>query len=223
MVVVVRHYYSPMTNKLQKTSAGFTLIELLAVMAIIAILSTVGIVGYRKFQIAADENATRAKMEQYAALADSYEHEYGDFPLDTFADLGARTTNDTNTGIEAFIANLTKVNNKYSGDGPNERDLVNTDDDKFTKKVTKSATQDAFEVADIWKNPIVYISRKSYGKKQTVLAKRRGAADYEETTVQAVTNMKTKSFQGPNSFQFISAGYDGEFGTSDDIVVTGNK
>lgn len=208
---------------LNKNHSGFTLIELLAVMAIIAILMTAGVVGYRKFQIAGQEQETRAKMVQYQTMAESYETASGDYPVDNYSNLGATSTNDLNVGIEALVANLAKQGGPYTGDLPYQRDLDNTDDDKFTKKITKFATQDAFEVVDTWKNPIVYFQRKSYGKKQIVLAKRRGTQEFQETQVQAVVDPKTKMFLGPNSFQLISAGYDGEFGTSDDIVVTGNQ
>ena len=64
-----------------KRSSGFTLIELLAVMTILAILSAAFIVGFRKFQRAGEEEETRTRIRQMAALiSGEYEIAKGDYP-----------------------------------------------------------------------------------------------------------------------------------------------
>ncbi|MBI3817721.1 MAG: type II secretion system protein [Planctomycetes bacterium] len=205
-------------------NAGFTLIELLAVMAIIAILAVLGVVSYSKFQKSAEEFATKGIMDGLKAKTLGLELADGDFPLDNFSKLGATTGNETNIGIEALVAQLNSTNGgRGSADVPAEEELINTDDDKFNKKITKYAKQDAYEVSDKWKNPIVYFNRRSYGKKQSVVAKRHGSKEYEEQLVSAVVDPDTKTFRAPGSYQLISAGWDGVFGTDDDILITGNN
>lgn len=207
----------------RRARAGFTLIELLAVMAIVAILSGIGVYGYRKFQILAEERQTTEKLVQLKAMAEEYEVATGDFPPDIPNTLGATTTNDINTGIEVFVAVLSRIDSKYQGNEVPEAELINTDEDKFAKKITRRTSNEAYEAKDSWGNPVVYFSRKSYGKKQRVLSKERGTMEFRDFEVAAAVNTKTKDFKGPNSYQLISAGYDGRFGTADDIVMTGNQ
>jgi prepilin-type N-terminal cleavage/methylation domain-containing protein len=202
------------------TRRGFTLIELLAVMAILAILGTVGIVSYRKFQVRGQEMQTNAILTDLSTRCSQYETQMGDYPPDNFTGFGATPGNDLNTGIEALVASLARKDSKFQDSPISENELANTDDDTFNKDITKYNTRAAFEVLDAWKNPIVYFHRKSYGKKQQVLVMKQGTREYEEATVEAAFAPSTKNYRGANSFQLISAGYDGQFGTDDDIVVS---
>ncbi|MFN0206712.1 MAG: type II secretion system protein [Planctomycetota bacterium] len=203
-----------------KSLRGFTLIELLAVMAIIAILGTVGIVGYQKFQISGQTSETEAKLAMLGSRAGLYETAKGDFPPDNFSAVGSTTGNDINVGIEALVAAFASKTPIMGVSAIDTKDLINSDEDTFSKAMTSYPARDAFEVKDSWGNPIIYFHRKSYGKKQTVLLKKRGDSEPRECSVDAVPDPVTKSYKGSSSCQLISAGYDGEYGTEDDIIVT---
>lgn len=197
--------------------SGFTLIELLAVMAILTILSAAFVVGFRKYQLAGEEEETRTRIRLIEAMADGeYQSEKGDFPPDDYAGLGARPANDVNTGSESLIASLTAkdmqiglIESKYLG---------NTDEDQFPKKITRYETAEAFELVDRWGNPIAYLHCKNYGRKQKVLAKPKATRVLEEQVVEAIRDPKTGGYYKPDSCQLISAGPDGRFGTDDDIA-----
>lgn len=196
---------------------GFTLLELLAVMAILAILASVSIVGFQKFQARGEERKVEALITQLASLAEGeYETAKGDYPPDDYSGLAARGPNDKNVGIESFVASVAQPAAPWPL--PDERHLANVDGDKFPKKVTSYGTLDAFELVDGWGNPLAYFHAKSYGKPQKVTAKRRETGELEDQEVRAVMNPKTQLFHHPESFQLISAGRDGVFGTEDDLA-----
>jgi prepilin-type N-terminal cleavage/methylation domain-containing protein len=200
-----------------KRSSGFTLIELLAVMTILAILSAAFIVGFRKFQRAGEEEETRTRIRQMAALiSGEYEIAKGDYPPDDFEGLGARPANDLNMGSESLVAALVA---KDSVIGLIEsKELCNTDEDQFSKKITKYDVNDAFELKDHWGNPIAYFHCKHYTRKQKYLAMPKATRALEEQMVEAMKDPVTKGYYNANSFQLISAGPDGRFGTEDDIA-----
>jgi len=195
---------------------GFTLVELLAVMAILAILSAAFVVGFRKYQLAGEEEETRTRIRMMEAMAEAeYENLKGDFPPDDYEGLAGRPGNDLNMGSESLIAALTAKDMQAST--IESKLLVNTDDDSFPKKITKYDTAEAFEFADRWGNPIAYIHSKHYGRKQKMQAKPKATRILEEQTVEAVKDPKTRGYFKPDSCQMISAGPDGRFGTEDDI------
>jgi prepilin-type N-terminal cleavage/methylation domain-containing protein len=199
------------------SARGFTLVELLAVMAILAILSAAFVVGFRKYQLAGEEEETRTRIRLMEATLDGeYQSEKGDFPPDDYEGLGGRPGNDLNTGSESMVAALTAKDSQIAL--IDSKMLGNTDDDQFPKKITKYDTTDAFEYIDRWGNPIAYFHSKHYGRKQKMIAKPKATREFEEQLVEAVKDPKTKGYYKPDTCQLISAGPDGRFGTDDDIA-----
>jgi len=196
---------------------GFTLIELLAVMAILAILASVSVVGYQKFQRLAENREVEAQIDQYAhgLIEGEYEVAKGDYPPDDLPS-GSRPPNDVNAGPEALLAALAAPGVPWGA--PDSKHLGNTDNDKFPKGITTYATPDAFEIVDRYGNPLAYFHCKSYGRKQRIRAKVRDTAEWEDQDVEAVKDPKTGQYFNPDSFQLISAGRDGVFGTDDDLA-----
>ncbi len=196
---------------------GFTLIELLAVMAILAMLIAGLAVAFTKYQVRAQEREVEALLVQYSFLIEGeYEIAKGDYPPDDFAGLGSNPANDLNSGIESMVAALAGPTATWPP--IEEKHLGNTDGDKFPKLVTSYASNEAFELVDRWGNPVVYFHCKSYGKRVKALAKALDGMGFEEQLVEAVKSEKTGQFLRPTSFQLISAGRDGVFGTPDDLL-----
>jgi type II secretory pathway pseudopilin PulG len=187
-------------------------------MTILAILAGVAVVGFGKFQARGEEQEVEALIEQVSlGLIDGeYLVAKGDYPPDDFSGLAAKPTNDLNSGVESLLAALAAPGSPWSL--PDEKHLGNTDEDRFPKKATTYGTLDAFEIVDRWGNPFAYFHCKSYGRKQKVRAKSRESGVFEEQEVQAVRNSKTQQFFKPESYQLISAGRDGVFGTADDLA-----
>jgi prepilin-type N-terminal cleavage/methylation domain-containing protein len=199
------------------SAGGFTLVELLAVMAILAILSAAFVVGFRKYQLAGEEEETRTRIRLMEATLDGeYQNDKGDFPPDDYEGLGGKPGNDVNTGTESMIAALTAKDTQYGL--VDSKMLGNTDGDQFPKKLTRYDTSDAFEYVDRWGNPIAYFHSKHYNRKQKLNAKPKDTRVLEEQMVEAVKDPKTKGFYKPDTCQLISAGPDGRFGTDDDIA-----
>jgi prepilin-type N-terminal cleavage/methylation domain-containing protein len=196
---------------------GFTLIELLAVMTILAILASVAVVGIGKFQRRSEEQVVEALFVHLTTLVEGeVQTQTGDFPPDNYAGLAAVPPNDLNTGIESLVAFLSRPGVPWPS--LDEKNLGNTDGDQFPKKVTRYGTQDAFELVDYWGNPLVYIHCRSYGKKQKAWCRVRSSGAWEEQVVEAVRDPKTQEYYRQESFQLLSAGRDGVFGTGDDLA-----
>jgi type II secretory pathway pseudopilin PulG len=187
-------------------------------MTILAILAGVAVIAFGKFQGRGEEQEVRALIEQVSEgfIDGHYLLDKGDSPPDDYTGLPAKPTNDLNTGDESMLASLAAPAAPWPL--PDEKHLGNTDEDLFPKKVTTYATLDAFEIVDRWGNPLAYFHCKSYGRKQKVRAKSRESGVFEEQEVQAVRNSKTQQFFKPESYQLISAGRDGVFGTADDLA-----
>ena len=94
--------------------------------------------------------------------------------------------------------------------------LKNTDNDDGGFLISLLETSKLFEVVDAWMQPIAYFREDSYGQRQTMLM---GGEDQEQETVRAFKNPNTGRYMSPRSFQLISAGEDGVFGTEDDVSI----
>ncbi len=199
------------------TQSGFTLIEIMAVLVILSILS-VFLVGtmMRSGDVVHAKN-TRMFIDQLETMAIDYESERGDFPKSTFPSDLPDQPSPTNMGSEMLMLSFYPADNSYSAaDVPEER-LSNTDGDSTKKAISSFANGSVFELADDWGNPIAYIHRRDYGKKFKYVTINPEDGMVVDGVVQAIKSQKTGGYFHKRRFQFISAGADGIFGTSDDI------
>ena len=95
---------------------------------------------------------------------------------------------------------------------------MNLDGDDAKKTLTKFPRAALFELADEWKNPIAYFHRRDYGRRDSYVVEDPDTGEQRESFVGAVTNPTTQRYHNPQSYQLISAGADGQFGTEDDIA-----
>lgn len=204
-------------SKSASRRGGFTLIELLAVILIIAMLMAFLLPNLFAGEKAVKVNSTRSLLAQLSAEIDAYEREAGDLPRSTFpAALDPKPT-PVNMGIEMLVIALMPADGSYQASGEYDEKLVNTDGDDTKRSHTRFTKSDAFELRDPWDNPIVYLHRRSYEKGCSYLAYVPAEGDFIEQRVAAVINPITGDPYRPRSYQLISAGPDGVFGSQDDI------
>ena len=123
--------------------------------------------------------------------------------------------NLTNLGAETFLAAL--FSDQWDAPNLSEDRLINMDGDAARKNITALGTRDLFEFSDEWGNPIAYIHRRDYGRSDTYLSYDNETGELLESAVRSLDNPVTKGPYKRRSFQLISAGLDGRFGTPDDI------
>lgn len=202
---------------LPRRNAGFTLIELLAVMLILAILVTFlmrsGIGGIR----AVETGNTKAFLQEVTGLVNEYEGEFGAYPPSSFDPELDEKPSKANEGIESLVITLYRAGRGWQAPEVAEENLGNTDGDSTKKSLTTFSQADAFELLDAWGNPLAYIHRRDYDRKFTYVT--WSVEDGEiEREVQALVSPKTGDPYRRRSFQLLSAGQDGEFGTGDDLA-----
>ena len=197
--------------------AGFSLVELLAVIVIIGILATVLIPNLLSSKGAIDAKITRTWLSQLTTEISSYSRDKGDYPQSTFPkDLDPKPTK-TNMGIEALVIALLPADGSYRAGGNFDDRLCNTDGDDTKTSHTRFERSEAFELSDGWGNPIVYLHRRDYEKGCSYLTYQEDIDEFVDEKVTAAINPTTGSPFRPDSFQLLSAGPDGKFGTEDDI------
>src|SRR5262249_10037007 len=97
--------------------------------------------------------------------------------------------------------------------------LINIDGDTSPRQLTDFPSRDLKEIPDAWGNPIAYIEKSDYAaKNRRYLTKVAATGEDRESVAVAFKNKSTGDYFDPNSYQFISAGPDGEFGTDDDVT-----
>lgn len=188
--------------------AGFTLIEMLAVMLILSILMAVLLTSMFGARETANEQLTKARMSGIEAALSSYEAETGDYPPSRLDDALAGSGAATNRGIEALARTIFAA--PFDGLGLKDDQLGNVDGDSFKG-------EQLFELVDLWGNPIAYFRRTDYGQPQLYLTFDNLTGEELETEVQARKSPKTGRWANRQTFQLISAGADGRFGTEDDL------
>ena len=204
-------------NRIEIRRAGFTLIELLAVILILSLLMAFLLPNLFAGGEAVGANATRTFLSQLSAEIDAYEREVGEFPRSTFPkDLEPKPT-DVNMGIEALLIALLPADGSYEANGEYDERLINTDTDDTKRSLTRFAKSDVFELRDHWDNPIAYLRSRDYARGCVYRVYSSVEDAWVEQRVTAAINPTTGDPYRSRSFQLISAGSDGVFGTEDDI------
>ena len=211
------------TKRIERRAAelrGFTLIELLAVIVIIGILATVLVNQFGSVEAAAEVETTRQDMAKLEVVLDAYADEFGAYPPSHFTSEQEVVNDGTNIGAEALVVALWSEGYEAGGlleDVVNE--LVNTDDDASSKRLTDFETRSLLEIPDAWDNPIAYIRNDDYEvtNRAYVLVEPK-TGEIVHTTPVAFKDKTTGRFYNNRSFQLISAGLDGRFGTDDDLT-----
>ena len=206
--------------QLRRARAGFTLVELLAVILILSILVWALTKGLFDAMGATKRQTTEQLLAKLGAAAEHYQREEGKYPPSSF-EPGQEVGNDgRNVGIEAFVVAL--FSNKFEAGGLLEdvRDtLVNTDADSSPRQLTDFATRELLEVPDAWDNPVAYIERTDYSAtNRRYLTLEAKTSEEQESAPVPFKNARTGQFYAAQTFQFISAGEDGRFGTDDDVT-----
>ena len=207
----------------RSSRAGFTLVEILAVIIIISVLMAFLVPSLLAGKDSVDMNATRAFLGQLTTEVESYERENGSFPASTFPKSMDPKPSVTNMGIESLVIALMPADGSYVAAGALDDKLINSDLDNTKRSLTRFKKADAFELSDSWDNPIVYLHRRDYEKGCAYLTYSEDEGDLVEVKVTAAINPKTGDAYRLDSFQLISAGPDGEFGSDDDVGNFGNR
>lgn len=208
---------APIPSITRSVRAGFTLVELLAVMLILSILLAVLVPNLFSGGEAVGTSSTRAFLSQLSAEIDAYENKMGDYPRSVFAkDLDPKPTT-VNMGIEMLVIALMPADTSYRTATNYDDRLINTDGDDTKRSLTRFTNSEAFELKDHWDNPIAYLHRRSYAKGGVYRTYSSDEGDWVEQRVTGAINPATGDPFRPDSFQLISAGSDGVFGTEDDI------
>ncbi|HEX9795157.1 MAG TPA: prepilin-type N-terminal cleavage/methylation domain-containing protein [Planctomycetota bacterium] len=192
--------------------AGFTLLEILIVMLILGVLAAYFVVsGGRIFRSSKTKQA-ELRLQELTSLIEQFRQIEGDYPNDALP-AGASGNNDNAHAESLFLA---LYDADYTGQRPSQEWLVNTDGDSTTKAMTILPGRELMEFGDIWGNPILYFDHRHFEVEATVWA----AAPEEELMQQRATARKqstTGLWMNNQTFQLLSAGEDGLFGTEDDL------
>ncbi len=203
-------------NNPANARGGFTLIEVLAVIVILGILMIVLLPRLTGMNDRALARSTGVFIATIDSAAHEYEGRFGDFPPSQFQEKWGTAPNSTNLGAEALYLSLWSTD--WAGVTIPEDKFGNTDNDEVKKAFTRFPTNALQELKDDWNNPIAYFHRRDYGRTDNYVVTNAEAGGIEELPVKALMNPATKTYFNSNTFQLISAGIDGKFGTEDDIT-----
>lgn len=203
-----------MHHRLHPTRAGFTLIELLAVLLILSILGYFLITNLLGGQKTVQIGIAKQNIAQIATMLGQFSDDHGEYPASKLpADLGA--ANALNVGSECLYLALCAKGAAGYGTLDKDKGLCNTDDDSLPKVPKGFEKQELFELADPWGNPVAYIRASDYDLDFRYVCRDAKTGEEVEYTVHALKNSKTGRYEEPNSFQLLSAGPDGKFGSVD--------
>lgn len=199
--------------------AGFTLIELLAVLLIVGILASILVTQLGGAEESARIQTTRQSLSELRAVIDQYANEFGDAPASSFTEEQGVANEGTNVGAEALVVALWSRGWEAGGLTDLEDGLVNTDLDASSKALTDFATRDLLEIPDAWSNPIAYIHRRDYDARPREYVTLDPVTGEEiRSAAAALENPTTGRWYRHGSYQLVSAGPDGRFGTEDDVT-----
>jgi len=200
--------------------AGFTLVELLAVILILSILTFALIKGLSEGMGATKITTTRQLLAKLGAAAEHYQREMGKYPPSSFEPAQEVSNDGLNVGIEACLVALFSQKFEAGGLLEDVRDqLVNVDADTSARQLTDFGTRELLEVPDAWDNPVAYIEKSDYAvSNRRYLCYDSETGEEQESVPVPYKNPRTGQYVAPTSFQFLSAGPDGRFGTDDDVT-----
>lgn len=204
-----------------RRTVGFTLIELLVVIAILGALLGIGAMQYSKFLGKGDEAKTIAILTETENLLAQYRTQTGDYPASQLSAYGIKPQNRTDEGIEAAVVALFHKN--WDGERPDDKNLMNQDEDVADVNVTILERPVLREIVDAWENPLVYIRYSDYGKEFEYEFRNNETQEWDTVTVTAAKDDETGSYYGLESYQLLSVGEDGIYGTEDDKTSYGGK
>ncbi|MBI4878202.1 MAG: prepilin-type N-terminal cleavage/methylation domain-containing protein [Planctomycetes bacterium] len=200
-----------------RTRRAFTLIELLVVISILALLLGIGATQYPKFLATGKEADTRSRLQQLSGLLEQYRNRTGDYPYSQLARYGLKAKNDVDEGNEALVVGF--FHKDYDGERIPEKYLKNQDgEDVADKNVTIHGMPVLLEVVDAWDNPFVYIRYDDYGKESCYEFLDADTAEWVAKVVTGAVSELTGGFYAKESYQLLSVGEDGVYGTADDIA-----
>jgi prepilin-type N-terminal cleavage/methylation domain-containing protein len=204
--------------------AGFTLIELLAVLVILSILTAFLIVNIAKARESVEVQATRGTMTQIAAALTEYESEKGNWPPSNFPDAWGAAPDASNLGAEVLY--MTICAEGQIGEGRFDESPVNVEGDRSVLRIPGHSSQELFEIADAWGNPIAYFHHRDYGREDSYRTFDGETGEVVLSVVRARENKRTGRWYEPRGFQLISPGPNGVFdkpGTDGDDDITNFK
>ncbi len=206
------------TSRVGPGAAGFTLIEILAVLLIVGILATILITQLAGAEDAARVNNTRRRLAEVSVAIDAYTNEHGNAPASSFTAEQGVPNDGENVGVEALVVALWSKGFEAAELGDLADLLVNTDGDSSPTRLTDFETRALLEIPDDWGNPIAYFQRRDYGAKpRTYVTLDPATGEELRSEPVAWKNPTTGRFYRVNTYQLVSAGPDGLFGTEDDI------
>lgn len=204
--------------------AGFTLIELLAVLVILSILTAFLVTNIMAARETVEEQATRATLTQIGAALAEYESEKGDWPLSSFPDAWGAAPDATNLGAEVLY--MTICAEGQIGEGRFDESPANVEGDRAVMRIPGHSSQELFEIADAWGNPIAYFHHRDYAREDSYRTFDGKTGEIVLSTVRARENKRTGRWYEPRGFQLISPGLNGVFdkpGTDGDDDITNFK
>lgn len=203
-------------NGIGTRRGGFTLVELLAVIVILGILAAFLVPKLVEVVRAVDVTVTKVTAQKLGAALSELSDDTGDWAPSTLpTDMGA-PPNAENLGAEGLYVAIMGENRP--GFGVLEEHLSNTDEDSFGKRPPGFESSAAMELCDQWGNPYAYFHWRDYGREDSYVTLHPETGEKLISIARAKKDPQTQRYYQPRSYQILSAGPDGEFGTDDDIA-----
>jgi prepilin-type N-terminal cleavage/methylation domain-containing protein len=203
-----------------RRDSGFTLIELLAVILILGILAALLLTTLGSSTEAVERGATEHRLHELEGALGDYFNEFGDYPPSTFSAEQGVSNDGTNVGAEALVVALWSKGWEAGGHlGNLAHELVNVDQDQSASALTDFAARELFEIPDAWGNPVAYLHHRDYpGSPRPYLTLDPGTGEELHGLVRAAKDEKLGRYYQNATYQLVSAGPDGRFGTEDDLA-----